>query len=55
MFGIEAFVVLKDMWAMEQEDVEDTINWVAQALIGAATSDRRDRDDAGAPMTTPNE
>lgn len=55
VFGIEAFVVLKDMWAMEQEDVEDTINWVAQALIGAVTNDRRGRDDAGSPVTTLNE
>ena len=41
VFGIEAFVVLKDMWAMEQDDVEETINWVAQTLIGAVTNDAR--------------
>ena len=55
VFGIEAFVVLKDMWAMEQEDVEETINWVAQALIEAVTSGGRDRDDARLPVITLNE
>ena len=55
VFGIEAFVVLKDMWGMEQEDVEDTISWVAQALLRAVTGDGRDRNDAGAPVAAPNE
>lgn len=55
VFGIEAFVVLKDMWAMEQADVEETINWVAQALIEAVTNDRRDCDDVRAPVTTLNQ
>ena len=38
VFGIEAFVVLKDIWRMEQDDVEATINWVAQALIASAVA-----------------
>jgi len=55
VFGIEAFVVLKDMWAMEQEEVEETINWVAQALIRAVIPDRRDCGDTHSPVTTPDE
>ncbi len=55
VFGIEAFVVLKDLWAMEQEDVEETINWVAQALIEAVSNDRRNGDEARSPVTTLNE
>ena len=35
VFGIEAFVVLKDIWKMEQAEVEETINWVAQVLISS--------------------
>jgi AcrR family transcriptional regulator len=38
IFGIEAFVVLKDIWKMEQDDVEQTINWIAQALISAVVN-----------------
>lgn len=60
VFGVEAFVVLKDMWAMEQEDVEETINWVAQALIGAVTNGAvadkgGDRGDTRSPVTTLNQ
>ena len=33
VFGIEAFVVLKDIWNMDQGDVEQTIIWVARALL----------------------
>ena len=40
VFGIEAFVVLKDIWKVEQDDVEATINWVAQALISSVTAGR---------------
>lgn len=35
VFGIEAFVVLKDIWKMDQDDVEQTIIWVAQALLSS--------------------
>lgn len=35
IFGIEAFVVLKDIWKLEQGEVEDTINWVAQVLVAS--------------------
>jgi len=40
VFGIEAFIVLKDIWKMEQDDVEETINWVAQALIESVAGRR---------------
>lgn len=38
IFGIEAFVVLKDIWKMDQDDVEQIINWIAQALISAVVN-----------------
>jgi AcrR family transcriptional regulator len=41
VFGIEAFVVLKDIWKLEQDDVEETINWVAQALIASVAGGNR--------------
>ncbi|WP_419759125.1 TetR/AcrR family transcriptional regulator [Acidisoma sp.] len=46
VFGIEAFVVLKDIWGMKQEDVEEIINWVAQVLISAVA------DKAGTTLTS---
>jgi AcrR family transcriptional regulator len=39
VFGIEAFVVLKDIWKLEQGEVEETIRWVAQALVSAAVQE----------------
>ncbi len=38
VFGIEAFVVLKDIWKMEQDEVERTIAWVAEALIATVAT-----------------
>ncbi len=35
VFGIEAFVVLKDIWKVEQDEVERTLHWVARALIAS--------------------
>ena len=39
VFGIEAFVVLKDIWGMEEDDVAETINWVAKTLISSVVTD----------------
>ncbi|WP_419728549.1 TetR/AcrR family transcriptional regulator [Lichenicola sp.] len=41
VFGIEAFVVLKDIWKMEQDEVERTIIWVAQALLSSVSGVER--------------
>ena len=43
VFGIEAFVVLKDIWKMEQDEVEQTITWVARALLSSINTVERGR------------
>ena len=47
VFGIEAFVVLKDIWKMEQDEVERTIIWVAQALLSSIGDLERGRTTTG--------
>lgn len=36
VFGVEAFVVLKDIWGGDDARVRDTAVWMARALLGAA-------------------
>lgn len=36
IFGIEAIIVLKDIWGLDRAEAQDVIAWTAQALIGAA-------------------
>ncbi len=35
-FGIEAMVVLKDIWGLSDEEAQETALWAAQAMIAAA-------------------
>ena len=35
-FGIEAMVVLKDIWGLDDNEVRETALWAAQAMISAA-------------------
>lgn len=39
VFGTEAFVVLKDIWGLGREDVEEVALWTCHALIRCATED----------------
>lgn len=36
IFGVEALVVLKDMWKLGSDDTEDVVRWAASALVRAA-------------------
>ena len=36
IYGIEAYVILKDIWGMGDRDLEKTVLWMADALIDAA-------------------
>jgi AcrR family transcriptional regulator len=36
VFGVEALVVLKDIWGLNGEQAEAVARWAAQALVGAA-------------------
>lgn len=47
VFGIEAFVVLKDIWKMDQDDVEQTIIWVARALLSSINAGEQGRATSG--------
>ena len=43
IFGIEPYVVLKDIWGCSDREVQATARWMADALIDSAlkTSKRR--------------
>ena len=47
IYGIEPYVVLKDIWGLESRDVEKVSRWMADALIGAALAEAR-REPGGA-------
>jgi AcrR family transcriptional regulator len=36
IFGVEAMVVLKDMWKLDPDDTEDVVRWAASALVRSA-------------------
>lgn len=39
VFGVEAMVVLKDMWKLDSDGTEDVVRWAAAALVRAAIED----------------
>lgn len=39
IFGIEAIIVLKDIWGLDDEEARGVALWAAGALVGAAGSD----------------
>lgn len=41
VYGIEAYVVLKDIWGLKDRDVERVALWMADALIDAALREAR--------------
>ena len=50
IYGIEAYVILKDIWGASDREVERTALWMADALIDAAL---RDAKKAQAPPKSP--
>ena len=48
IYGIEPYVILKDIWGQSDRDVERIARWMADALIDAALRD------SAAPKTTPS-
>ncbi len=56
VYGIEPYVVLKDIWGLEDREVERTALWMADALVDAALRDsaaKRAREDAEAMQQAP--
>lgn len=43
VYGIESYVVLKDIWGASDREVEAVAHWTADALIQAALRERRPR------------
>ena len=41
IYGIEPYVVLKDIWGLDSRDVEKVSRWMADALIAAAVAEVR--------------
>ena len=39
LFGIEPYIVLKDMWAATNREVDEITRWMAQAIVDAALRD----------------
>ena len=39
IYGIEPYVVLKDIWGVSSRDVEGVSRWMADALIAAALAE----------------
>ena len=39
IYGIEPYVVLKDIWGLQSRDVEVISRWMADALIAAALAE----------------
>jgi hypothetical protein len=39
VYGIEPYVVLKDIWGLQSRDVEVIPRWMADALIAAALAE----------------
>jgi hypothetical protein len=39
IYGIEAYVILKDIWGIGDRDLERTVLWMADALVDAALRD----------------
>jgi AcrR family transcriptional regulator len=49
VYGIEPYVILKDIWGLQDREVERTALWMADALIDAAL-----RESAPAPSPSPS-
>jgi AcrR family transcriptional regulator len=39
IFGIEAIIVLKDIWGLKDDEVRETALWAAQALVATAVAE----------------
>ncbi len=49
VFGVEALVVLKDIWGLNGAATLSVMQWAAQALIRAAEAERGQKDDGTNP------
>jgi hypothetical protein len=52
IFGIEAIIVLKDIWSIDDDEVRGVALWAAHALVGTALAEASAQRQAGATRTT---
>ena len=55
IFGIEAIIVLKDIWGLGDEEVRRLAVWAAHALVGAAVAEAPTAGQSGAARKKPQE
>lgn len=53
IYGIEAYVVLKDIWNADDREVEQTARWMVDALIDAALREAAARRTAASAVSAP--
>ena len=47
LYGSEVFLVMKDIWGMDNQQVIDNVQWMAKAIINQANSESSHEDHAG--------
>ena len=52
VYGIEPYVILKDIWGLRDREVERTALWMADALIDAALRESEQKATAARRKTT---
>ncbi len=52
IFGIEAIIVLKDIWGMDDDEVREVALWAAHALRGKAVAEASAQRQSGAAQRT---
>lgn len=45
VFGVEALVILKDMWGLDGEEVQDVASWTARALVRSALAEMDEKEE----------
>ena len=43
IYGSEVFLVLKDIWGLELESIQDVTQWMAKAILRQAEEDATNR------------
>lgn len=46
IYGSEVFMVLKDIWQLENEEVMSMTQWMAKAILNQARADAKEEEDA---------
>jgi alpha-ketoglutarate-dependent taurine dioxygenase len=47
LYGSEVFLVMKDIWGMDNQEVIDNVQWMAKAIINQANRESSEEEYAG--------